>query len=165
MLTKATLSDLKEIDKLAVLVIEDMQQSLIPQWNLTYPRLEHYQEDIQKNACILYKEDNVILGVMSVLPENDPPYKTIDAWLKEKSIVLHRILVHPLHRKKGIAKIFMDYAIEYGKKNQYESIKIDTHLENYKMKNFLLKNGFTPLVYIEVMDRFAYELILEDDNE
>jgi len=161
MLTKATFGDLKEIDKLAVLVINDMKESGIPQWDTSYPRYDHYYKDIQSDGLIKYVVNGEILGVMTILPEDDPPYKTIDSWLREKSIVLHRILVHPLHRKKGIAKIFLDYAIDYGISNHYESIKIDTHLESYKMRNFLTKNGFIELEYITVMDRLAFELLLE----
>ena len=112
MLTKATFGDLKEIDKLAVLVINDMKESGIPQWDTSYPRYDHYYKDIQSDGLIKYVVNGEILGVMTILPEDDPPYKTIDSWLREKSIVLHRILVHPLHRKKGIAKIFLDYAFE-----------------------------------------------------
>lgn len=165
MLTKATIHDLVEIDDLAVLVINDMKTSKIPQWELTYPRLEHFQKDVRNDALYVYKKAGKILGCMAMQPENDPPYKTIDSWLREHSIVLHRILVHPAARKQGIAKIILDYAIEYGTKHGYESIKIDTHLENYKMRNFLVKNGFIELEYIKVMDRLAYELILEDEDE
>ena len=82
--------------------------------------------------------------------------------VKEKSIVIHRVLVHPLYRKKGIAQILLNFAKEFGKMNKYESIKIDTHLENYKMSRFLEKNGFIKLEYLECIDRMAYELILED---
>jgi ribosomal protein S18 acetylase RimI-like enzyme len=165
MLTKAKLSDLNEIDDLAVLVISDMEKSGIPQWKLNYPRYEHFIKDVEQDGLILYKENKKIIGCMAMLPENDPPYKTINSWLKEKSIVLHRILVHPEHRKEGIAKKLLDYAIKYGLDNHYESIKIDTHLDNYKMRKFLSKNNFIELEYIAVMDRFAYELVLEDNDE
>lgn len=165
MLTKAKLINLQEIDDLSILVINDMKKSLIPQWELNYPRKEHFHDDVLQDALIVYKENNQILGCMTVLPENDPPYRTIHSWIKQKSIVLHRILVHPLHRKKGIANKLLDYAIKYGIENNYESIKIDTHLENYKMKHFLEKNGFVGLEYIAVMDRYAYELVLEENDE
>ncbi len=165
MLTKATIHDLVEIDDLAVEVITDMKRANIPQWELSYPRLDHFKKDVMQQALVVYKHHGKIIGCMALLPENDPPYKTIDSWLKEHSIVIHRVLVHPLYRKHGVAQSLLNYAIEYGKTNGYESIKIDTHLENYKMRNFLTKNGFVELEYIAVMDRLAYELLLEDDNE
>jgi len=162
MLTPARLKDLNEIDKLALLVINDMKLSNIPQWDENYPRFDHYKLDVDKNALFMYKENNVILGVITLLVENDPPYKTINSWIKEKSIVIHRMLVHPKARNKGIAKILLDQAVFIAKMGFYESIKIDTHLENYKMRNFLKKNGFIELDYLETIDRLAYELVLED---
>jgi GNAT superfamily N-acetyltransferase len=162
MITFASLDDLFEIDELAVKVIHHMKQSNIPQWELTYPRYEHFERDVLSNALIIYKEDGIIKGCMTMLPENDPPYQTISSWKKDYSMVLHRILVSPTTEKKGIAQAMLDYAIKQAIIKGYESIKIDTHLNNYKMRSFLKKNKFVEGDYIEVIDRIAYELILED---
>ena len=162
MLLLATYKDLLEIDNLAELVISDMEKANIPQWKKGYPAFDDFKKDIDNSALYIYQEDNAILGTITILPENDPPYKTINSWLKEKSIVIHRMLVHPDFRNKGIAKILLDEAIHNALSNHYESIKIDTHLENYKMRSFLKKNGFIELEYLKVIDRLAYEKVLED---
>lgn len=162
MIEFAKLADLDELDELAVTVITDMKKSRIPQWEFTYPRKAHFEQDVINNALIVFREQGEILGCMAILPENDPPYHTITSWLKTKSIVIHRVLVHPHKRGLGIAKQMMKFAVEYGIKHKYESIKIDTHLDNYKMRSFLKKTGFLEGDYIAVMDRIAYEKILED---
>lgn len=162
MLTNGTFEDLKELDELAVTVINDMNKSLIPQWVLTYPRYENFHGDVLTSSLYLYKKNGKIVGSCTVLPENDPPYKTINSWKKNKSLVIHRMLVHPEYRNLGIAKEFIDNAIKLCKNGKYESIKIDTHLKNYKMRNFLKKNGFIELDYLETIDRLAYEYVLED---
>ena len=161
MITLATNKDLEEIDQLAVLVIDDMQLSNIPQWTHSYPRKVHYTDDVLTQTLYIYKDNNKILGVMACRPENDPPYQTITGWLCEKSLVLHRILVHPQYRKSGIAQLLLDFAINKGIKEGYQSIKIDTHLDNYKMRRFLAKNDFIDIGYLEIIDRQAYEKILE----
>jgi len=165
MITYATFDDLLELDELAEEVITHMKESKIPQWELNYPRYEHFEQDVIKKALIIYKEDEKIIGCMAILPENDPPYHTISSWQKEYSIVIHRVLVDPSVQKKGIAKQLLNFAKQYGKLHGFESIKIDTHLENYKMRRFLQKNDFIEGDYIEVMDRIAYECILEDEHE
>ena len=162
MLTNGTLEDLKELDELAVLVINDMKKSLIPQWELDYPRYDNFLGDVKTRSLYLYKVNGKIVGSCTVLPENDPPYKTIDSWIKNNSLVIHRMLVHPSYRKEGIAKVFIDNAIKLCIERNYESIKTDTHLENYKMRNFLKKNGFIELDYLSTIDRLAYEYVLED---
>ena len=164
MISLALLKDLEEIDNLAVKTIQHMSKSDIPQWTLKYPRKEHYYKDVISNALYIYKEDGVILGAMTILPENDPPYKTIDGWLKEKSLVIHRVIVDPENSKKGIAQKLLNYAFELGKTMEYESIKIDTHLENYKMRNFLHKNGFVEIGYLACINRQAYEKVLGEES-
>jgi GNAT superfamily N-acetyltransferase len=165
MVELAQLSDLDELDRLALDVIEHMATSKIPQWTKAYPRRKHFENDIMNKGLYLIRNHNQILGCMALFEENDPPYKTISSWQKEYSIVMHRILVSPQSEKQGIASQLLEYAIEYGVHNGYESIKIDTHLENYKMRNFLEKNGFVAGDYIEVIDRIAYEKILEVHHE
>ena len=162
MITHAKVSELKQIDQLAVKVITHMMSLDIPQWTLAYPRYEHFEKDVLQNGLIIYKEKDTIVGCMAVLEENDPPYKTITSWQKEKSVVIHRVLVDPDMQKKGIAKQMLDYATNYAIKNNYESIKIDTHPDNYKMQAFLEKNGFIKGDYIEVMNRIAFEKVLEE---
>ena len=162
MISLALLKDLEEIDELAVKTITHMTESKIPQWTLKYPRKDHYFKDVISNALYIYKEDNKILGAMTILPENDPPYQTISGWLKEKSLVIHRVIVDPDKSKKGIAQTLINYAFELGRTLEYESIKIDTHLENFKMRNFLHKNGFKEIGYLACINRQAYEKVLEE---
>lgn len=162
MISLALLKDLEEIDDLAIKVINDMAKSNIPQWTLEYPRKSHYFKDVIDNALYIYKEDNKIVGVITILPENDPPYKTITGWIKEKSLVIHRVLVDPDYSKKGVAQALFNYAFQMGINEEYESIKIDTHLENYKMRNFLNKNNFREIGYLACINRQAYEKVLEE---
>ncbi len=162
MVTLATLDDLQEIDDLAVNVINDMATSNIPQWTLKYPRKEHYVKDIDRQGLYIIKNHGKIVGVITILPENDPPYRTITGWLTDKSIVIHRVLTHPAFRKQGIAQQLFDFAVVLGKQQGYLSIKIDTHLQNYKMRRFLDKNGYHEIGYLKCIDRQAYEKVLEE---
>lgn len=162
MIRKASLLELDQIDELAVLAIHHMIDNNIPQWTLAYPRREHFEKDILLESLYVMEEKKEIIGVCCIRPQADPAYDTIHSWKKEHSLVIHRMLVHPEHQKQGIAKSFIEKAIELGKESGYESIKIDTHLKNYKMRNFLVKYGFEELEYLAVIDRLAYELVWED---
>lgn len=162
MISLATLKELEEIDELAVRVITNMTLLKIPQWTLSYPRSKHYFRDVIDGSLYIYKEDQKILGVMTVLPDDEPTYKTITGWLRNNSLVIHRMLVDPSIQKKGIAQKLLNFAITKGIKEHYHSIKIDTHLENYKMRNFLGKNDFQEIGYLSCINRQAYEKILEE---
>lgn len=165
MLTKAKASDLDELDAIAKRTITHMIEKNISQWKYSYPRLIHFEQDIIKKALYVYKEKGHIIGFGVILPENDPPYQTITGWLRSKSLVIHRIMTDPLHQKKGIAQMIINKAIEIGNNDGYQSIKTDTHPDNYKMIQFLKKNNFVEIGYLEIINRIAYEKILEDNDE
>jgi len=164
MIRLAQLKDLDEIDNIALRVIADMAASNIPQWDESYPRRAHYFQDVLKDSLFVYEVNNKICGVMTLMKENDPPYLTIDGWLCDhsNSLVMHRVLVDPNSRKQGIAQTLLDYAIALGLNEGYQSIKIDTHHDNYKMRAFLEKHKFQYIGYLECINREAYERLLED---
>ena len=59
-----------------------------------------------------------------------------------------------------------DRIIAYAKENNKDSLRIDTHEDNFKMRGLILKMGFEELGQIYIKDdgmtkpRIAYELIL-----
>ncbi|MFU8786257.1 MAG: GNAT family N-acetyltransferase [Candidatus Izemoplasmataceae bacterium] len=160
MIRKAKVEDLDILDTLSVKVILDMQNHQINQWQLNYPRKEHLQKDIEQDALFVYVQNEKIIGVMALYQENDPPYKTVN-WLKQHSMVVHRIFVDPDYHQIGVASKLLYYAIKYCKEYHYESLKIDTHPANYRMRNFLKKHQFHELDYIKVMHRIAFERVIE----
>ncbi len=160
MIRKAHKTDLLEIDALAEKAINNMIENGIDQWSLNYPRKAHFDKDLECESLYVYEEKGSILGVMALYEENDEPYRTIE-WLRQKSTVIHRILVLPNVHKHGIATGLLEYAIEYTRLHGYESIKIDTHPANYRMRHFLKKHHFIELDYIAVMHRIGYERLIE----
>jgi adenylate kinase family enzyme/ribosomal protein S18 acetylase RimI-like enzyme len=157
---KATQSDLKAIDKLAILVIDAMHHENIHQWNHTYPRSEHFLKDIEQNALYVYVEGDAILGVMAIYEENETAYEVIQ-WIKTRAIVIHRVLIKPDLQGKGIGSKMLLFAKKYAKNHGYESIKIDTYPANHKMRALLKNHQFHEMGYIKSINRIAYELVVK----
>lgn len=166
MIRLATVLDLQQIDDMALRVIEDMKTSNIPQWNETYPRRIHYEKDVENQSLFVYEHNERLHGAITILPEQDPPYETITGWIVPhgQSLVIHRLIVDPQTRQSGIASAFLSFALEQAKTQGYQSIKIDTHHDNYKMRRFLEKHGFQYIGYLQVINREAYELLVEDNT-
>lgn len=162
MLTNGKMKDLDSLDLLSVKVIKNMMDANIPQWTFSYPRKEHFINDVIDSSLYLFKENGNILGCGVIKKENDIPYQEIKTWQGFNSLVIHRVLVDPLQARKGIAKTIILKAKELAKKGLYDSIKVDTHPENYKMRNLLEKNGFVERGYIKSINRIAYEYMMED---
>lgn len=162
MITKANIRDLEAIDRLTIRVVQDMKTSGIPQWNYPYPRYKVFYKDMVLEGLYVDKKNDQVRGVMTLLEENDPAYQILDTWQGKHSLVIHRLMVDPSTRIKGIASSFLGYACELAKMGGYDSIKIDTHEANYKMRNFLTKHGFKERGYLPSINRLAYELVLEE---
>lgn len=165
MITKASIRDLEAIDRLTVKVVEDMKASKIPQWNYPYPRYKVFYKDRMLDGLYVDKEGDKVLGVMTLLEENDPAYKILQTWQGKNSLVIHRLMVDPSVRSKGLATKFLTHACALAKMGGYDSIKIDTHEENYKMRTFLKKHGFIERGYLPSINRLAYEKVLEEKYE
>lgn len=161
MIKKASIRDLESIDRLTMKIVKDMKDANIPQWNYPYPRYKVFMRDMLAGGLIIEQDNHIVKGSMTVLKENDPAYKTIDSWRGENALVIHRFMVDPLYRNEGIATKLLNYALTLAKDGGYDSIKIDTHKLNYKMRGFLKKHGFQELDYLPTIDRLAYEKVLE----
>jgi ribosomal protein S18 acetylase RimI-like enzyme len=153
------LGDLEKITYLATKVRKNMIDSGLNQWLGKYPNYDNFYQDLIKQGLFVYILDNEIVASMSLLIENDPPYKVLK-WESDNALVIHRILVDPQYQKQGIGKSMINYASEYGKNKNYTAIKIDTHPDNIKMQNMLKSLGFVYRGYLESINRLAYELLI-----
>ncbi len=163
MIRQAQFKDLDTLDSMSVKAINAMHKDGIFQWQLSYPRKSHFQVDLEKESLYVYELDKRIVGVMALYEENDPPYRTV-SWLRANSMVIHRIIVDPDYQHQHISQNLLYYALQQCRIQGYESLKIDTHPSNYKMRHFLKKNQFIELEYIPSMHRIGYERLIEFDK-
>ncbi|XMB72438.1 GNAT family N-acetyltransferase [Mycoplasmatota bacterium WC30] len=159
MIELARKDDIIVISDLAKKTREYMQSMGLKQWIDGYPDYTHFLLDYKNKGLYVYKEGNKIIAAMALLPENDEAYKEIQ-WLKDKSMVMHRVLVDPEHQKSGIGRLLFTYAINLARINGYESIRVDTHPDNYKMQGLIKKMKFQDIGYLSGINRLAYELVL-----
>ncbi|MDC7243181.1 MAG: GNAT family N-acetyltransferase [Sphaerochaetaceae bacterium] len=159
MIEKATKTDIQEIVKLAKITREHMIESGINQWTGDYPNKLHFLSDLENKGLFVYKQDNLIVATVSLLPENDQAYKEI-SWKKNNSLVIHRVIVNPAYQNLGIGKELFSLAYRIGKLNGYESIKVDTHPENNKMQGLIISQGYNYRGYLTSINRLAYERVI-----
>jgi len=159
MIELAKFDELETITNLAKKTRENMLNSGLHQWLGDYPNYNNFLIDFKKNALFVFKENNIIIASASLLPENDEAYKEIK-WIKSNSLVMHRILVDPDVQKKGIGMKIFDFTKSIAIKQGYESIKVDTHPDNYKMQGLILKAKFEKMGYLSGINRLAYEYVL-----
>ncbi len=159
MIRLAKANDLDRIDALSLQTIKDMRARGIRQWDTTYPRKEHFAADIEKDALYVYEEDDRILGAMAVLPGDEKVYRSV-AWMRADSLAVHRIVVDPSAQRKGVATALFLWLFRKAESLGMESIRIDTHPGNERMRAFLDKLQFAYMDYIPSIHRLAYERLV-----
>ena len=160
MIQKALASDILKIAALARKTRKHMVEMGLNQWVGDYPNEAHFLADLNNDGLYIYKKDDEILASISLLNENDEAYKKL-VWHKDNALVIHRVIVDPTIQRLGIGKQLFIYAIELGKELGYDSIKVDTHPDNIKMKGLIQKMGFVYIGYLSKINRLAYELVLQ----
>lgn len=159
MIRKAELKDLIVLDQIARRVANDLHQHGIDQWSDTYPGIKNFQADLENNGLLVYDRDGVILGSVTIKDTSDEVYREV-TWIYQKPAVIHRMMVEPKEMRNKIGTKLMEFAIERIKKAGFDSIRVDTHPDNYRMKAFLTGFGFVPRGYLPTINRDAYELRL-----
>lgn len=163
MIRKALEADLKAIEQLAIKTRKHMQDNGLKQWPGDYPNLENFEADLKKQGLYVYEDNNIIKASITILPENDPPYKEI-RWYSDHALVIHRLVVDPDYQLQGIGQKMFEKAIELTKES-YQSLKVDTHPDNTKMQKLILKMKFQYMGYLASINRLAYEWNLKDKEK
>lgn len=165
---KAEISDLVGIME----VIEDARQYLkeqgIDQWQDGFPTEEVIVEDIIMRESYVFVEEEEVIGYMSLNLDREPSYDAIydGAWKLEGSDfgTIHRNAVKSTHRGQGISLRMFFLAEQVCRKNNKQSIRLDTHRDNQLMQHLATKYGYEYCGVIKLArnagDRIAYEKVL-----
>lgn len=110
----------------------------VNQWTNGYPSREILAEDIAKNEMYVLEDEDGIQESFVFYCGIDPCYNKIydGQWLNDEPYgVIHRIATRGL--KKHMADIILEYC-----SSKINNIRMDTHIDNKPMQNFMLKHGF-----------------------
>jgi GNAT superfamily N-acetyltransferase len=163
------LAEKKDIDKI-MQIISDARESIgrlgIDQWQYGYPTRDIVKEDVLLERSFVVELDGTICATFALMMNGEPTYKKIycGAWIGDgEYLALHRIAIESHHRGNGIAESIIAFLVEYGAKNGYSSVRVDTHEGNLPMRKMLEKNGFEYCGTIHLLDgqpRVAYEKLV-----
>ena len=162
----AKYSDLNSIMKIVRLCANHMISNNIFQWNNLYPNKETILRDIEHKEMLVYETKNEIIGCIVVSEKKDQEYQSV-RWLKnnDSCIYIHRLAVNPAHQNLGIGNKLMEYAENYARKKQLNSVRLDTFSKNLKNQKFYEKRGYIKLegIYFPLQSEspfYCYELLL-----
>jgi ribosomal protein S18 acetylase RimI-like enzyme len=161
MIRKGNEFDLTQLEKMARRVANDLHSLGIDQWSDTYPGIENFRSDLTSGSLYVLIENELLVGSITIRFDVDALYDVL-TWKKSRSAVIHRLMVEPKRMREGFGAKLMEFAIDLIRKAGCESIKVDTHPDNFRMKNLLRRFGFLPTGYLASIHRDAFELVLEE---
>lgn len=150
----AAMSDLAKLKEIYKKIIENMNENGIEIWDDIYP-CEYFVNDINNNS--LYVLTNVkeeILGAFALCSSNAGEKHV--AWENNNAnaMYLDRLGVNVDFCKQGIGTALLHYAMEIGKQNSAEYIRLFVIDVNKAAINLYKKNKFIQAkgVYLEMID-------------
>ena len=163
---KAKTEDIEAVLSIIKACAIDLMSKDIYQWSEHYPNKKDFENDIENCWLYVVENDNEIIGCISISTHMDQEYQSVK-WLSKsnKNIYIHRLAVDPKNQSKGYALQLMDFAENYGKQNNYESIRLDTFSKNLRNQRFYERRGYVRLENVYFLNQsqdpfYCYELIL-----
>ncbi|QVY66492.1 GNAT family N-acetyltransferase [Polaribacter sp. Q13] len=168
---KIRLSKIEDVSEI-MMIIDDAKNYLaslnIDQWQNGYPNTTQVENDINnKESYVVVNDKNTVMATSMFTTNPEPTYKVIDGnWLVDETKtygVIHRMAIKKEFRKFGLATFLFDEFHQQLKKNNIQSLKIDTHEDNLGMQSLLKKLGYSycGIIYTNYKaKRLAFEKVI-----
>lgn len=142
MIRAANFADIPEILKLTLACGKDLSSRGIDQWNEHYPNRKVFENDVLRNELYVMEKKS-LLGCIVLTELKDAEYGTVQ-WVTGESrhLYVHRLAVHPAAQGRGIGRHLMDFAEQWGRKEGYSSIRLDTFSLNPRSNALYRNRGY-----------------------
>ncbi|MGV8945446.1 MAG: GNAT family N-acetyltransferase [Lutibacter sp.] len=156
---KASEDDLEQLLSVVKSCAKNLIEQGIFQWNEHYPSAEVLFKDVALQQIWKLEIETRIVGLIVLTEIMDEEYQHVK-WLtkNERNLYVHRLAVHPNYQGKGFAQKLMDFAEEFARVNNYNSVRLDTFSQNKRNQQFYEKRNYVKLesVYFPSQSAFPF---------
>ncbi|GEK28000.1 GNAT family N-acetyltransferase [Furfurilactobacillus siliginis] len=171
----AEMNDLPAIKDIIMDARAFLAEQGIDQWQNGYPEDAVIAADIARGETVALKDDEgTILAIASLVKGFDTPYEGIVdgnwrvAGTTNNYVSIHRVAMAKASRGHHLTHDFFNLMLDQITADpDIESVRIDTHPENFGMQHVIETNGFTYVGLVPVIGGkpnetdVAYDLIVE----
>lgn len=127
----AWLVNLPDLTALQDACIAKLQQDGIGQWNDTAPSCSYLEHDVLSGTLYICHLDHELCGCITLNEHQEAEYAQA-TWEHHgpRILVVHRLMVHPAHRGRGVSKQLMNFAETEARRRGYHAIRLDVSLNN-----------------------------------
>lgn len=160
-ISKAHNTDMSEVLKIYDDARIEMKDSGINQWQKTGPGWESFLTDLANEKLYVATVGDKTVGVFTLEGEDENYNKVyFGNWIwDEKYFSIHRFALAKEFLNKGYGKLIFDEIFKLVK-DEVNLLRIDTHIENFKMRKLIEGTGFEFRGIVIIKDgteRLCYE--------
>ncbi len=130
---KIILGEQQDIDDILLMInscVSDLRKNGIYQWDNNYPSKSIISEDIFKKELYTIKQNDRSIAIIVLNEFQDKEWETVQ-WSENKNpLIIHRLTVDVNLQKEGIGRKLINFALNYAKKNKYDSVRFDVYSGN-----------------------------------
>jgi len=112
------------------------------QWDAEYPNTGVFERDADLGQLWLTEDGERIVGVAAITTEQEPEYAEVGWDLRETAVVVHRLVVDPACRGKGVATALMLQAETVARIRGIAVLRVDTNTQNEATRRLFPKLGY-----------------------
>ncbi len=164
---KANIKDIVKIEEILLLAKSSLLKDGVDQWQKSSPNRHMILEQIEKGEGFVYEVDNEVAAYAHIHDHEEANYQIhADRFKGKDYYTVHTFMADTRGKFEKPGKKFMEEIIDCAKEMNKDSIRLDTHDDNFRMKGMLDKFGFTYIGVIQIdeegvkKDRNAYELTI-----
>ena len=156
-------ADLSIIETMIYGAKQSLAKDGVDQWQGKEPGRETLRTDICRGACYVFCEEGEDpVATAALCLGEEPTYHVIDgAWANARPyLTVHRMAVSPAKKGHGIGRRALDAIKAFAISKGLSEVRIDTHRDNFRMRNLIETSGFRHCGTIRVGDgteRIAYQ--------
>ena len=141
-----------------------LSDSKIPQWQGPVPGRGSFLDDVAMGNAYVVEDEGMVIATIQIIM-HEPYYDVVEngSWKNNNALVAHHVAVSNASRKHGVAGFMLENAERIARENGKQSLRLDTHELNHRMRNLLEKHGFSNVGVVHMPNgapRLAYEKIL-----
>lgn len=140
----------KDLDQIEAIYnrIHDQEESgqTIIGWNRAiYPVRKTAEDSLERDDLFVMEDQGTLLATAIINKVQVPEY-SLAPWqydqTADKVMVLHTLVVDPLHKAKGYGRAFVSFYESYAKENGCNELRIDTNEKNAGARAMYKKLGY-----------------------
>lgn len=158
---------MRKIEEILKGAKDSLEKDGVDQWQRGYPNLDQVREDLERGEGFVFEEEGEVLAYAFLKAEREETYLPIeDSFKGQRPLTIHRFCVSQSKRKGGVGTRFFKEIMAYGRENSFDSLLIDTHRDNFRMRGLIGKFDFTYkcLIYVDdagiQKERLCFERLL-----